>query len=263
MESDAAEETLLQCSKSLSGFLASMFKSAHPTGFVSLCAFQDNRDGNKALFVEPISIRDPQLLEVIVERANQAATWDTPAVFCPPIVTFRTARNARTDSILEGVALSVDCDQSPKAAIETLQALLGDPTMMVASGGGCENPDTGEIERKVHAHWRLRAPTRTAQDHDRLNEARGLATTLIGGDHSGIALVHPFHWPGSWHRKKNPPRLAEIVLESDNEIDLSETLNVLREAVGASILEPSHQAQDHLQETDVGERKAYRRRRSA
>jgi hypothetical protein len=70
-----------------------------------------------------------------------------------------------------------------------------------------------------------------------LREARDLATKLVGGDSTNIPLVHPIRWPGTWHRKKNPPRLADIVSQSENEIDLDEALEILRDEVGAGAFE--------------------------
>jgi hypothetical protein len=86
----------------------------------------------------------------------------------------------------------------------------------------------------VHLHWRLSKPTSTKVEHDLLREARELATKLVGGDGTNISIVHPIRWPGSWHRK-GTPRLAHIVASSDNEIDLTEAIERLRDAVGATI----------------------------
>ena len=84
----------------------------------------------------------------------------------------------------------------------------------------------------MHLHWRLKKPTATKPEHDLLYEARALATELVGGDTTNIPIVHPIRWPGSWHRK-GTPRLAQIVAVSDNEIDLAEALDLLRDGVGA------------------------------
>ena len=62
--------------------------------------------------------------------AQQAANWYEPAVFAPPVCTFKDHRNAKTDNILEGVALSVDCDQAPDMGRATLEALLGPATVV-------------------------------------------------------------------------------------------------------------------------------------
>ncbi len=233
-EPGAAVGQLLPDEQDLARFAAAVFKHADPKGFVSLRAFLDAKKDAPPLFVVPISIGDPQFLPVVVERAKQAANWYQPAVFCPPVVTLKNGRNAKADNVQEGVTLPVECDAEPTAALEYLRDILGDPTVVVASGGEWTNPDTGEVEQKVHVHWRLKVPTRTAQEHARLREARNLATKLVGADATAVPLVHPLRWPGSWHRK-GAPRLAQIIFESENEIDLDEALGRLREAAGAQV----------------------------
>ena len=218
---------------SLKCFVAAIFKHANRHGFISLRAFEDSTKTtkDKAVFVEPINFGHPQFMPVVVERARQAANWCRPAVFCPPVVTFRDTGSATTENILEGVALSVECDQHPNDAIATLTDLLGEPTITVASGGEWENTTTGECERKLHIYWRLRSPTRTADEHKLLHKLRDLATKLVGADATNISLVHPIRWPGSWHTKTTP-RLAQIVFESDHEIDLGEALHAIEDATG-------------------------------
>jgi RecA-family ATPase len=215
----------------LAHFVNATFKHADRNGFVSLRAFPDSRNkGNgKPVFIEPVPLRHPQFHDVVVERARQAAKWHEPAVFCPPIVTFRKADNARADNILEGICLSVDCDQEPVKAQTILSRLLGRPTVTVKTGGVWTAPD-GRAEHKRHMHWRLCQPTRTADEHKLLQEARELAVLLVGGDGTGITPVHPLRWPGSWHRK-NEPRLATIAdINPDIEIDLHDALDKLRKA---------------------------------
>ena len=80
----------------LAQFAAPMFKHARPDGFVSLRAFPDSKSKkDKAIFVDPIRIGDRDFLEILTERARQAAAWQVPAVFCPPVATFRTPRTQR------------------------------------------------------------------------------------------------------------------------------------------------------------------------
>jgi hypothetical protein len=213
-------------------FVDTMFKNADTRGYVSLRAFRDNdKRDEKPILIEAIRLNDPDFAAILFERARQAATWDDPAVFCPPVTTFQNHQNAKTDNIFEGVDLSTECDQFPLLARHRLEALLGTATVVVESGGEWMNPETGEIEPKVHLHWRLKVPTRNKVEHELLKEARTLATNLVGGDKTNKSVVHPIRWPGSWHRKKTP-RLAKIVASSDNEINLDEALDILREATG-------------------------------
>ena len=163
----------------LSRFAEIVFKHASPEGYVSLRAFPDGGSrGQKPLFVYPITLGDKYFLDVLVEHARRAAVSHVPAVFCPPVATFRDHKNAKTDNLREGVGLSVECDQSPLEARQSLEDILGPATVVVASGGEWTNPKTGEIEQKLHLYWRLKKPTATAEQHDMLKEARKLATEL-------------------------------------------------------------------------------------
>jgi Protein of unknown function (DUF3987) len=123
--------------------------------------------------------------------------------------------------------------------------------VVVASGGEWVNPETGEVERKVHLHWRLAEPTRTAEDHARLKRARYLAQRLAGADATTIPLVHPLRWPGSWHRK-GAPRLASILHEAPTaELDLDEALERLEEAAKArGVSAEQANGQDYGQDSD-------------
>jgi len=137
------------------------------------------------------------------------------------VATFKTGKSAAEDNVLEGVTLAGELDESPNAAIAKLTEWLGEPTLAMQSGGEWINPKTGEIEPKLHTHWRLKVPARTSEDLRRLKEARALLVHLVDGDPTAAPVCHPLRWAGSWHTK-GEPRLATIVSESDNEIDLAE-----------------------------------------
>lgn len=225
----------------LAQFASLMFRHAHPDGFISLRLFPDKGSkGDKAIDIEPIRIGDKDFIDVTMIRAVQAANWHEPAVFCPPVCTFRNGRSAKTDNIYEGVELSTECDQSPGAARAKLESLIGNTTTVVESGGEWTNPTTGEIEPKVHLHWRLTKPTATKAEHDLLKEARQLAARLVGGDATNNSIVHPIRWPGSVHRKSTP-RLAKIVaFDEAAEIDLVAALASLRDAAGQLDFNDAH-----------------------
>src|SRR5262249_22593195 len=149
----------------------------------------------------------------------------------PPVATLNNAVTATEKDIANGIALSVECDQAPSKARELLEQLLGRATAVVASGGEWTCPASGEVEPRLHLHWRLQEPTREHGNHLLLKEARRLAQRLVGADGTAVPLIHPMRWPGSWHRK-GEPRLARIVaLNEDAEIDLGDALERLREAV--------------------------------
>jgi hypothetical protein len=115
---------------------------------------------------------------------------------CPPVCVFAKPNGAAAENLAEGIALSVECDANPYAA----------------------------------RHWRFVEPTRSAEDHERLREARALAAEIAGADKTAVSPVHPLRWPGSWHRKTQTPRLVTLTVNPDAEIELGEALDRLREA---------------------------------
>ena len=221
-------------------FVDVMFKNANKIGFVSFRVFRDNGKSERPVLIQALRLDDYEFEPLMLIPAKQAANWYEPAVFCPPVATFKDHRNAKADNVLEGVALSVDCDQAPRHGRTTLEAVLGQSTIVSESGGEWMDPETGEIEPKAHLHWRLKQPAATAEAQAMLYEARWLAAKLIGSDATAISIVHPLRWPGSWHCKKKPPRLARIAAISEaTEIDLAEALARLREAAeAAGIVQP-------------------------
>ena len=216
-------------------FTDALFRYASE-GFISLRAFDDREKGKPPFAIEAVQINGSGL-EAVTERAanlaQQCANAQQSIVFCPPVATFKTSDNAKAENMAEGVALSVECDINPGAARATLESLLGAATVVVASGGEWADPETGEVQDKLHLHWRLNEPTQSHEDHEKLRRARELAAAVAGGDRTNVPCVHPIRWPGSLHRK-GEPRLARIVsLNEGAEIDLGDALESLHDAAGA------------------------------
>jgi hypothetical protein len=216
-------------------FTEVMFRHASEGNFVSLRAFRD--DVNEVFATQAVKLNGKGLAPVVdaaVALATRAANAPHPVVFCPPIATFqplggREEWRASEQDLAEGLALSVECDKKPKAALEKLRHLLGNPTLVTASGGEWLNPETGQVEEKCHAHFRLNEPTRSFADHDRLKRARAAAAAFVEADTSNNPMVHPIRWAGSLHRKAEP-RLARIIeINPDAEIDLGEAIDALKE----------------------------------
>lgn len=223
-------------------FVDALFRYATADKFVSLRSFHHDPRRPPA-DIRTLRLRleeeglDP-LVRTAVARATYVANLVEPAVFAPPICTFRRRNSAKQADLAEGLALSVECDVQPAKARATLEGLLGPATVVVASGGAWADPETGEAQDKVHLHWRLSEPTRENDEHAGLKQARRLATLLVGGDPSAVPLVHPLRWPGSWHRKAEP-RLAWIVAyRPDREIHLDDAVDLLDGAVGQAGLKP-------------------------
>jgi hypothetical protein len=211
-------------------FTDALFRRASQ-GFVSLRAFHENDAAAKPYMNSAVQIAGTNLHllnERAVQGARLAANYDKSIVFCPPICLLRDRGKATEANLLEGLALSVECDQHPLQALKRLREVLGAPTMVIASGGVWTDPATGQTQNKLHLHWRLKSPARGNEQLAGLKLARDLACGLVGGDASNKTIVHPIRWPGTWHRK-NKPVLCFIVLSNpDNEIDLATALTALK-----------------------------------
>jgi hypothetical protein len=62
------------------------------------------------------------------EEAFCAANNPKKIVFCPSIATFKTKDHAAEEDIHQGLALSVECDEHPRAAREKLEELRRGPS---------------------------------------------------------------------------------------------------------------------------------------
>jgi hypothetical protein len=209
----------------LKTFFDCLFRHAHQDGIISLRTFVKNGTRDFPLWnpfpTVPVGgERGHSALSLIDHAAGIAANTKKAAVFCPPVATFKTAHSAKAEDLLEGLALSVECDDNPQAAIEKLESVLGPATVVVASGGMTEDD-----EPKLHGHWRLSKPTRTTGAHQALRE---LATNLIDADCSNKPMVHPIRWPGSWHRKGKPVLCKIVTFDPDAEIELDDALEKVK-----------------------------------
>ncbi len=219
----------------LATFINALFKYAGTRGYASIRAFYEN-EHNKSFRISSALLNGglSNIVDVAVATARRAANADKRIVFSPPIAIFnsRNGWQAQEEDLLLGLALSVECDQHPQEARKKLEQLLGPATVVVESGGEWVNPETGEIEAKLHLHWRLRTPADKTTLAD-LKTARNIAMLLVGGDPTNVPIVHPIRWPGSWHRK-GEPKLCTTIAVTDREIDLAAALEVLRKEAPAA-----------------------------
>lgn len=209
-------------------FVEALFRHADPDGYVHLRAFYENKDVPWRQG-EWRSIRSHDTEGIITEAlriADLAATDPDTVVFCPPVATFLTKDSAAEQNVKNGLALLVDCDKDPESGRSKLESLLGPASLVVASGGIWEG------QQKVHCYWVLLDPTRTFEEHELLKLARAYGAKYAGSDPTSGPISHPIRWAGTWHRKAEP-RLAVILSESDNEIDLHTAFQLLKNAVGA------------------------------
>ena len=193
-------------------------------------AFHEDR-GAKAVFrISPTPLTGGLkfLVDVAEDDARRAANDPRPVVFCPPIATFCNGRSAAAGDIVEGLALTVECDQHPQQARARLSRSLAPPRSWCAREDCGPTTDAGKTRQAAPALASRRA--RDQKNLSVLNRARKLATALVGGDPSNVPIVHPIRWPGSWHRKAEP-RLCKIESANpDREIMLELALDALEHA---------------------------------
>ena len=140
--------------------------------------------------------------------------------------------------------LSVECDALPQQGRDKLESILGPATIVIRSGGRWRDRQSGEEIDKLHLHWRLAETAADKAALAKLKRARDLAARIVGADPSGKNVVHPYRWPGSWHRKAEP-RLCEIETASpDCEIVLEDALETLEDAADGAPEEARAQARD-------------------
>ena len=228
--------------EAIESFVQALFRYAEPGSYVSLRVFgEKDNDRPQIEYHQIADSRDRLnlLSKDAIGLATQAAQAAEPRVFCPPVATFKNAHGARETDLANGLALSLDCDVAPNAGRQTLESILGPATVVVASGGQWTDPITGEIQPKLHLHWRLTEVTQDQEGHAMLKRARAWAACLVNGDASNTPLVHPIRWPGSWHRKKEPQLVRILELNETREIDLQDALERLQEAAKARGLVPT------------------------
>lgn len=119
---------------------------------------------------------------------------------------------------LTAIILDIDSgDVRAKAAFVTER--LGEPTMVVASGG---TTDAGDA--KVHGYWLLNEP---CEDVERVAALRKMLAAKVGGGQSFGRATQVIRVPGSVHAKHSKAALCTILARSTAEYsldDLAETI---------------------------------------
>jgi hypothetical protein len=159
----------------LGRFVGPVFRYADADTFVSLRSFT-HRQGEKPAKIEAVKLNGHGHA-ALVTAAERHATWAAnhrePLVFAPPVATFTNPARATEADLAQGLALSVELDETPTEALQTLVTTLGIPTVIMASGGAWTDPTTGEVQDRLHVHYRLREPTRDPVAHAKLKGRSG------------------------------------------------------------------------------------------
>src|SRR4051812_13889825 len=104
---------LLVDAEQIREFAQGMFAYASDDAVISLRVFAD-AGGNHPLNIQFVRLNGEglePLIEAAVAQAQLAADHSEKAVFCSPVCGFSSETSAKEDDLLEGYALSVECDQ--------------------------------------------------------------------------------------------------------------------------------------------------------
>ena len=201
-------------------FVRVLFKRASRGTYVSLRSFYDD-DSTKSFEIQCVLVDDrDRVIEAAYHQARRAANYaKRTIVFCPPAATFSNKRQARKIDVADGLTLTAEIDKHPRAAWALLEQLLGAATLVVASGGEWINPETGEVEPKLHLHWRLKKPAR-GDDRALLEEARtARASPSSAASSPKIPSVKSISRLRSRHCRQRRPLLHTPRTEMRRELD--------------------------------------------
>ena len=217
---DSDPPKLMPYRDALVQFVEVMFRNARKDGYVSFRVFRDNGRDERPVLIEAVRLDDQEFVPLMMIKAEHAANWYEPAVFAPPVCTFKNRLNAKTDNIHEAPALSTECDQFPDAAREKLEALLGPATTVVESGGEWIDETTGEIR----AEGAFALAAEEARSHGR-RAGHALRGAVAGRDAgrrrsqqrpSGASdalawLVASQEFSRGWRRSSRSPRIPRSI----------------------------------------------------
>ena len=142
--------------------------------------------------------------------------------------------HARAEHVQQMQTALVDLDSGDvKAKLAHLSCHLGEPTLVVESGGR-----TAEGQTKLHAWWRLSEPA-TGPDLSLLCHLRGDIAAKVGGDPHFRSAHQPIRVPGTIYRKGGVERVVTIRTHNPRrEVDLT----TLAETVGVMPAMPGLEA---------------------
>lgn len=223
----------LTCNRSeLERFVRTVFAYADPQSELDLRAFYDAKATRAAFKRRRVKVDFAQSIDAAEVMINEAALTPEGVVFCPPVCTFKPGTTqARENDVYQGVAISIELDREPTAALKKAVSVLGPPTLVVASGGVWHDELFDEDQDRLHAYWVLAVPAAGDAELTKLKHARRLLTGIVSGDATNIPLVHPIRWPGSWHRKVIAnPRMCRIIEANEVAIDLEHATSRLESA---------------------------------
>ena len=181
--------------KALRNFVYTMFRHAGSEGFASLRSFEEGATKSFRITTVGLEGGPSFLCEAAADDAYRGANAPKPVVFCPPLAIFLYPDNAKQSNLLAGLALSVECDEHARSRCDA-RTVLGPATAIVRSGGAWTDPETGQVEDKLHIHFRITDP-RAAEALTKLKRAESWRPRSSAVIPTNVPIVHCIRWPGS------------------------------------------------------------------
>src|SRR6266487_1100808 len=97
----------------ISAYMNAVYPYAGTETYLNVRAFQDGVKGGTPLFVQAIRADAPDIVDIIYERARQAANAPGSYVFCFPVCTFRRDNGARLEDLAQGLVIVAELDDHP------------------------------------------------------------------------------------------------------------------------------------------------------
>lgn len=156
---------------------------------------------------------------------HHVAGFVVPAVLHPDA---GEAGDVKLDKVAALTAIILDLDSGDTdAKASYVNAALGQPSMVVASGGTTEAG-----KPKLHIYWLFNEP---CEEVERVAEARKLLASKVGGDQSFGRATQVVRVAGSVHAKNGKASVCRILSRSAAEYsfdDLAEAINGLQPMPG-------------------------------
>ena len=133
-------------------FIDCLLRHRGDKGYLSLRAFTHSDNLLKSIIKARLEHDDfRHIADYAEDIARRAANNPEPAVFCPPIAVFngRSGWQSREQDLLRGLAISVEHDDHPDEAMQRLEEILAEATVVVRSGGQWVNGDGKPEDKRI------------------------------------------------------------------------------------------------------------------
>jgi len=178
----------------------------------------------------------PAFIGAAHQHLRRWAEWHVAGFIVPAVLSGAAARDekATVDKVVALTAIILDIDSGDTEAKRSYAtAALGQPSLIVASGGTTETGD-----RKMHVYWLL---NEASEEVERVAALRKTLAQKVGGDPSFGRATQVIRIPGSVHAKNGHATTCSIIAQSDMEYcldDLAEIIADLRPMAGIEPAQP-------------------------